>query len=107
MHLVISAAGDSGKTVGGSGKGKSKAKAKAKGNAKCKAKAVASKPKTKAKANAIGKPNGPEAKAQEKTVAKQANAPKKIKLGCSKCRGSKIGCGQCRDPRFNGKRFQK
>ena len=78
---------------------KATAKTKGKPTPKTKAKAAA-KTKATTKTKATAKP-------EHKTKHKASHAkPSTVKLGCSKCRGSRMGCGQCRDPSFNGKRFQ-
>ena len=77
-----------------------KAESKGKTTGKC-----APKAKGKAKAKAKGKAK---AKATAKHVAKDKHpapaGPKKMKLGCSKCRYAKKGCAVCRNPAFKGTR---
>ena len=60
------------------------------------------------KSHAIKRPAAAVAKLSPLVKKKPSIAGKKgsLKLGCSRCRGSKVGCLSCRDPSFTGKRFQ-
>ena len=80
-------------------KAKAKAKAKATSTAGAQAKAKAT-VQTKAKSKST-------TKAKSKSKAHSSKASAALKLGCSKCRGSRSGCMQCQNPDFGGKRWQR
>lgn len=71
-------------------------KRKATGEAKAKAKA-----KSKAKKDA----SSTEIDSVKNMHKKPAASETRLRLGCSKCRGSPAGCTQCRSSSFGGKRF--
>lgn len=47
------------------------------------------------------------AAAEKPAVVHVVVGGKKVRLGCSKCRGIHTGCTACRDPNFSGKRCQR